>query len=369
MRFFRGTWFFSVAFSLVAQLIAIAEVSGKNIESSNDAPPAGASRIDENSSMNNEEGAQGNVNEPSCVGCTHRSAVCNDNLRFAFADPCPRVGFYAVAGIESWRGVSDGITNNNGAFAGLNLGAPLRWISEWGFGWQLGGTFGVYDWMGRATNGSFNASQAQDQEFITTGVFRRANENSPWSGGMVYDWMVNKNFGTLAQEPFLGQCRAQLGYALSGRNEIGVWGTWRDRSSTRDYFTPELPITYRPIGQINAFWHHKMSEYGADTWFWMGLPSQNRLNDAFGGVLHDITLGASAQVPMSDRLALSADFQYAKAAARQGVVGSLEDAFDVRIALVFYPGRCARSRTVAGRAWMPLMPMANNGNFLVDRSL
>ena len=96
---------------------------------------------------------------------------------YAYADPCPKLGLYASLGIESWRGVSDGLTNNNGAVTGLNLGVPLPKLSEWGFGWQLGGTFGIYDWMGRATNGSANANQAQEQEFITTGIFRRADEN------------------------------------------------------------------------------------------------------------------------------------------------------------------------------------------------
>ena len=159
-----------------------------------------------------------------------------------------------------------------------------------------------------------------------------------------------------------------MGYALSGKNEIGLWGTWREHSSTRDYFTPNLPITYQSIGQLNAYWHHKLCENGADSWLWMGFPSQTRLNTAFGGILHDLTFGAAVQAPLTDSLALSANFQYAKAASSPGVVGSLEDAFDVSVALVYYPG-CARSRTVAGRTWMPLLPVANNGSFLVDRNM
>jgi hypothetical protein len=302
----------------------------------------------------------------SCdVGC---SGGKSGDLCLAYADPCPKVGLYASLGIESWRGVSDGLTNNNGAVTSLNMGIPLPKLSEWGFGWQLGGSFGIYDWMGRATNGTANANQAQTQEFITTGIFRRADECSPWSGGVVYDMMANSNFGTLAQDPYLGQWRAQVGYALSGKNEIGVWAAWREHSSIREYFTPNLPITYQPIGQFNAYWHHKFCENGADSWLWMGFPSQTRLNTAFGGALLDLTFGAAVQTPLTDNLALSANFQYAKAASTPGVLGSLEDAFDVSVALVYYPGS-ARSRTVAGRSWIPLLPVANNGSFLVDRNM
>ena len=40
--------------------------------------------------------------------------------------------------------------------------------------------------------------------------------------------------------------------------------------------------------------------------------------------------------------------------------------YDFMVGLNFYPARNARSTTVAGRAWMPYMPVANNGSFLVD---
>ena len=299
-----------------------------------------------------------------CQSCCELHSLC-----FAYADPCPRVGVYAYAGFESWRGVSDGLTNNNGAFTGANMGIPIPLLEDYGFGWQLGATYGVYDWMGRATNGSDEANRSQQQLMVTTGVFHRADENCGWSGGFVHDFMVNDNFGTLSMEPFLGQWRAQVGYAISGKNEFGVWAAWHDYGSTQSFFTPDLPITYEPIGQVNAFWHHKINPYGADTWVWLGVPSQTRINEAFGGVLNDLTFGASVQAPMSDNLALSGNFQYAKAASSQGILGSLEDSFDLSVSLVYYPGRTAKSRTVAGRTWMPLLPVANNGSFMVDRNL
>ena len=40
--------------------------------------------------------------------------------------------------------------------------------------------------------------------------------------------------------------------------------------------------------------------------------------------------------------------------------------FVFTIGLAFYPQRNARSSTVAGQCWMPLLPVANNGYFLVN---
>jgi hypothetical protein len=308
------------------------------------------------------------------TACNDKNCNCDSGcsvrpLCRPYSESCPRVGLYTYAGFESWRGVSDGLTNNNGAFAGANMGIPIPKLKDYGFGLQLGATYGVYDWMGRATNGMDEANQSQQQLFVTSGVFHRADENCGWSGGFVHDWMINDNFGTLSMEPSLGQWRAQVGYALSGKNEVGVWAAWRNYGRTQDYFTSELPITYEPIGQVNLFWHHKISTDGADTWLWLGVPTQTRINRAFAGVLNDVTFGAAVQAPMSDSLALAGNFQYAKAAASQGVLGSLEDSFDLSLSLVFYPGRCAKSQTVAGRSWMPLLPVANNGSFMVDRNL
>jgi hypothetical protein len=300
----------------------------------------------------------------SCdVGCSGRKS---GDLCLAYADPCPKVGLYASLGIESWRGVSDLMENNNGAVTSINMGVPLPKLSQWGFGWQLGGSFGIYDWMGRSANSMYNVNQAQEQVFVTTGIFRRADEKCPWSGGVVYDMMANNNFGSMAQDPYLGQWRAQVGYALSGKNEIGLWCTWREHSSIRENAVFGFPVTFQPIGQLNAYWHHKLSECGADAWLWMGFPSQTCLNPDLGGITHDLTFGAAIETPLTDNLALSATFQYAKAAASQGVFGATEDAFDLGVSLVYYPGS-SRSRTVAGRTWMPLMPVANNGSFLVDR--
>ena len=71
----------------------------------------------------------------------------------------------------------------------------------------------------------------QQQTFFTVGLFRRAFDSnsfiSRFSMGIAHDWMVNNDYGNLAQSPTLGQWRGQIGYCLGACNEIGVWGTLR----------------------------------------------------------------------------------------------------------------------------------------------
>ena len=121
---------------------------------------------------------------------------------------------------------------------------------------------------------------------------------------------------------------------------------------------------WRPINQLNAYWHYKWSEGGADTWLWVGVPENDRLNR--NGSLGDYTVGLLANVPLNDRAALYALVTYMHPSASAGPAGAEEDAWNFSIGVYLFPGRNARSSTVAGQCWMPQLPVANNGYFLVD---
>ena len=45
-----------------------------------------------------------------------------------------------------------------------------------------------------------------------------------------------------------------------------------------------------------------------------------------------------------------------------------QEFWNVSMGLAFSPGGNLRSKTIAGRTWMPYLPVANNSNFLVDAS-
>ncbi len=88
-------------------------------------------------------------------------------------------------------------------------------------------------------------------------------------------------------------------------------------------------------------------------------------------------LGTNWLVPISDRLSMYANGMYMKPSAHAGVqttaggaaYASAQDFWNVAFGFVFYPDHAARSSTVAGRKWMPYLPVANNSSFMIDTNV
>jgi hypothetical protein len=278
---------------------------------------------------------------------------------------CPRIGLYGFFGYDSWHGVQDHGHSNAGLNKGVNFGTRLGRVSDWtGIGFQLGGSVGVYNFTGTNFHVT-HQDEATPQGLVTYGFFRKANEQSNFSGAVVQDWMINSNFGVLAQNPTLAQWRGQLGYAVGPWNELGVWASWRGQGDTR--LVPGIGATaWRPVQQLNAYWHHKWQERGADTWLWFGVPDHDRLTG--GGSLGDYLVGALASCPLSDCVMLYSQLTYMHPSAAPGALGAVEEAWNFTIGLAYYHARNARTSSVAGQCWMPQLPVANNGSFLVDTS-
>ena len=304
------------------------------------------------------------VAEPaSCVSC---DTGCGDACgSCGYADPgvylgCDeglRRGIVGFAGFDSFKGVSDGNWESNfGVVGGLNaaLGFGQR-----GIGWQLGMSYGVYDLDGR---GTVNPTTSQQQVFVTTGFFRKAHDDQQLSFGIVYDWMINDNWGIFAVDPTLGQWRGQVEWAFSGSNAVGMYGCLRDRWSQQLVTT--FFVTNRSVSQANVFWHHKFVS-GADSYVWAGAVQTDRLNGQ--GSLGDWVVGASVQVPMSDRLALYGNAQYMHPSAAAGPAASIESGYNVGMGIVWYFGGHAYSDRINGKCNLPYMPVANNSTFLVDQ--
>lgn len=307
----------------------------------------------------------GNVCDSSgdcCDDCGDFCAVCNQ---------CPYRGLIVTSDIQTFRGIGDfnalanRTSNNEGGSTGFNYGTRLGAFSDLtGIGLQVGGSYGIFDWSGRPANfASLNNTSAQTQVFLTAGFFRKANGYSNLSFGVVHDWMINQNWGAFAVNPTLGQWRAQIAYATDAWNEFGFWGTLRDKGSTNDDCLGN-PITIQAINQANLFWHHKW-ELGADSFIWAGIPQDSRLGP-LGGSLGDFLVGGSITAPLNDYISLYGNMQYMHPSASAGSAGFAESAWYVAFGLAYYIGGNARTTTVAGNCWLPLMPIANNGNFLTD---
>ncbi len=325
-------------------------------------------------------------------GCDSGCGCCGCGLGCGKADcdQCPGIGIETSFGVQCWRSVVDSeLQNNAGPIVSANVGVPIPVLREFGIGAQAGVSYAAADLDGReniSTDG--NDSRVQQQTFFTVGLFRRAfdsnNFNSRFSVGIAYDWMLNNEYGLLAQSPTLGQWRGQIGYCLSACNEIGIWGTHADRNDDNGRVSEAL-ILYRPLSQINLFWHHTFCS-GANCWLSIGMPEHVHTVsvETFGagagdnvvtttirndGSLGEYTLGATFIVPISNCWALYANGSYMRPTAGPGPWASEDDAYSIGFGLTFYPGGNARTRTVAGNCWMPYLPVANNGSFLVDSNL
>jgi hypothetical protein len=293
------------------------------------------------------------------------SEPCGELPLSAVCDQCASGQLTPFFGYDSWRGVSDGTWQHNGLHAGANWGTRLGRLSEWtGIGLQAGGSAGVYDWSGTDYR-MYGADETLMQGFFTYGLFRRATEASPWSAAVVQDWMFNDNFSVFGQDPTLSQWRGSVGYAINDWHEAGIWGAFRSQGDSRD--VPNWgTVSWRAVNQLSAFWHAKWNPGGADTVLWFGVPEHDRLQG--DGSLGDYFVGASASLPLSDSIGMYTLLTYLHPSASAGPTASKEDAWVFVIGLAFYPRGDARSATVRGQRWAPVMPVANNGVFLVDAS-
>jgi hypothetical protein len=280
------------------------------------------------------------------------------------ADACNDWSLSVFYAYETFRGVSDGNWQNNGLNTGFNFGTRLgRFSDATGVGFQMGGSIGIYNWSGTDYRIQ-NNDEAETQGFLTMGFFRKAKQESPWSAGLVFDWMLNNNFGVFNESPTLNQWRYQVGYDVNDANEIGVWGTVHGQDSTR--VVPFMgSVTWRSMDQVDIFWHHKWL-FGADTAFWIGAPLGNRLAD--GARLGSFIAGARGDLPLNNWMSIYTVVTYMRPAVGAGPAGGEQDEWSFLIGLSVFPRKDARTRTVAREGWSPLLPVASNGYFFVDSS-
>jgi hypothetical protein len=241
-------------------------------------------------------------------------------------------GFYLAA--TSSAGV---VSTANTAFQ-LVEGSPIRA--------QAGISYGVFDFKG----GEFR-SDTEQQSFITLGVSKRSNvvQGDRLSWGLVWDELLAFGPGNGFSDFSFSQARGMLGWALSTRNEIGFWGAFR----TSSYASGYKP---RPADQYNLFWRHNY-DFGGQSMFWIG---GNNPAD-YGSWL----VGGFGEAPLNNYLSLTGNFTFALPGAAAGTVGALEEAWAVGVGLTYYVGAKSVRPSVSGRQGLPLIPVANNGTFLL----
>jgi hypothetical protein len=272
--------------------------------------------------------------------------------------PCFPIGGDAALSFDFFRSLPDGSWNgNSGAFASLNLaiGIPKE---KYGFGAQVGGSYGLYDWDGRGSNPPGNTSLLQQQGLITVGLFRVTPHCSGFNAGIVYDLMLNKEFGVFGLSPTLGQMRGQLGYLIEGGNEIGLWSTIDTQTSHEETF--QIPVQFRAVCQVNLFWTHYFKNL-AQTTLWVGSPYRQGLMYTSGRA-GNYLLGASFRAPLTAALSIVGHASYMGAHSGPSIQESFNYASNVSFGINYSFGGCK-----AGQR--PYMSLGDNSNFIVDTNL
>lgn len=265
-----------------------------------------------------------------------------------------------ITGVDAYKslgdsvippGASAGYMNSAGIFGGFNNGFGIGSSRVRG---QIGGTYGVYDFRGRDTT---NTLPAEQQSFVTGGLYKRSNfccgDRISW--GVVYDQFWADQWGLFANEIYLGQIRAMSGYALNERNEVGTWGTVH---TTQDSLQPGGPgdVRIRASNQANVYWKHNY-DFGGTTSAYVGGVDKADIGSWVAGL--------SGVSPLSRNTSLFGNSTFLFPGSSAGVVGSNELQWNVAMGLVYSFGGKAVSRNISGQPGLPLMPVANNGNFLI----
>lgn len=201
-----------------------------------------------------------------------------------FYSSCSPLEIDLSVALDDFRSLPEGSWNGNwGAYAAVNF--KTHFLKR--FSAQLAGSYGLYDWAGRAFSPLKNPDALQQQGFITIGASRQVS-SSGINAGIAYDWMLNKNFGLFAVNPYFDQIRAQIGYLIKCQNEIGAWAGYRIRTAHKR--SQNLPLKFRGISQVNLFWCHYFKNHGYGM-LWAGTPYRRGLlyesgrsgNFIFGG--------------------------------------------------------------------------------------
>lgn len=178
------------------------------------------------------------------------------------------------------------------------------------------------------------------------------------NAGLVYDLMVNREFGVFALNPTLGQLRGQIGYLIQGGNEVGAWGTFDTQTSHQE--TSYIPVKFRAVCQANLFWTHYFKNR-AQTTVWAGTPYRRGLMYSSGRAGNYI-FGASFRAPLTQCLSIIGHGAYMGAHSDPVAQEARSYAANVCFGINYSFGG-----THAGER--PYMMLADNSNFLVDTNL
>ena len=309
--------------------------------------------------------------DPMCSPDWGYPQPCEGSLLCGWLHPTLEFATLSV-GVDGFKASPDrGINGNFGIDESVNLsGSWLNGI----IGWQVGARFIQSDFNGFRTylNGGGPAGQQteyrpdrREQDFVTVGVFRRADEFQPWQAGIAIDFLQDHYY----YKTDLSQVRLELSRRFWCRLDFGAWlALSTDTEPAVEEYRPNLP--FGPGGLIDTTSYQAIDQY---TFFlrW-AFPNGGEARLYGGGTNYrEGVIGGDFWTPMSHRFAFTGNFGYLIADKKgslpsQGAVAQADDAYGVALNFVWYPRM--RARTASESLYRPLFKVANNGNFFIRRN-
>lgn len=288
---------------------------------------------------------------PMADGCCGETTTCDScGNAHGCLIPCPT---FSLRNIE-WFGGVQGFTGpmnqgNAGSFGfhyGLNWGAPLPCTPGGALGMQAG-------FRGVSSNysGSNLTPDTRNQQFVTAGLFRRVD----WGlqGGVVFDYMHDEWY----YDASLTQVRGELSWVYPACHELGFWFAARGRDdtvTTNQLVNGQLAqgtATMEPYDLFAFFYRRRFEGLGGGA---------GRIYGGFTGN-SDGLIGADIKLPLNENWALQSGFTYVIPDESNKQTAYYEEAWNVGITLVWYPGQ---RKSVGNDYFRPLFDVADNGSFI-----
>ena len=252
------------------------------------------------------------------------------------------------AGLDGFKEPADlGINGNFGYRFAANWGLPIS--EERGLGIQLGVGFNYSRSVFRVLH-YLDGTVDHSQVFATAGIFQRSSMGFNW--GIVYDYRFDDYYDRIDS----AQWRGQFGVPVGPDNEVGFWGTLRDRSA--HVALGMIPFTVRPLNQINFYWRHIWPGEAA-TRVWLGFTEDHgRFSLLVPGepnVRHPICFGGDIYIPLSESLAIFGEAQF--------ITPNDSGTVTATLGIAWYPGA---ARLAARNRFNPYLPVANNATMPLD---
>lgn len=259
--------------------------------------------------------------------------------------------FQFFAGVQGFTApLNRGQTASFGFHYGVNWAAPVPCMPNQPIGMQVG-----YRGVSANYSGASFTEDSRNQTFLTAGLFRRVD----WGlqGGVVIDFLSDEWYYDKLN---LTQLRGELSWMFPQSHELGVWFSAGTKTNVIEPIMRvrgqrvTLMEEYEATDLLAFFYRRRFDAVGG---------GHGRLFAGFSGNGEGL-IGADFSLPLTENWALQSGFTYLIPKDGDNRVAFLEEAWNVGMTLVWYPGQ---RKSVGNDYFRPLFDVADNGNFIVRR--